>query len=290
MLYTIENQTIKVVIDSLGGEMMSVKTKQDDCEYLWQGDPAYWSGRAFHLFPICGRLFEGKYTYQGKTYEMKIHGFLRASELKVTQQSVDAITFECCANEETRSQYPFEFRFVLGYRLEGSTIVVDFRVENQDDKTLIFTLGGHPGFGLPLEDDLSFEDYSVHFDVDVPEKMLFSPTCFITGETEPFALKNRTLAMQHSLFDNDAIFLCNAGKSVTLRSDKGCKGVTVTCPDMKYLGMWHKPQSEAPYVCLEPWLGIPSYDGKVDDLETKRDMIHLPSGESFASGFTVTVF
>ena len=53
MLYTIENDLIRVEIDSLGGEMMSVKTKADDTEYLWQGDPAYWKGRAFHLFPMC---------------------------------------------------------------------------------------------------------------------------------------------------------------------------------------------------------------------------------------------
>ncbi|MBQ6818168.1 MAG: aldose 1-epimerase family protein [Clostridia bacterium] len=290
MLYTIENDLIRVEIDSLGGEMMSVKTKADDTEYLWQGDPAYWKGRAFHLFPICGRLYGGEYTYKGKNYPMNIHGFLRASDLTVTEQARDTITFLCTDSEESRRQYPFAFRFYLTYRLVDQTVEIDFAVENTDGKPLIFTLGGHPGFGLPLQDGLAFEDYTVEFAARSPEKLLFSPTCFLTGETEPFALENGRLAMRHDLFDQDAIFLQNMGDWVTLRSDKGTKGVTVRCPDMKYLGLWHKPLSDAPYVCLEPWLGIPSYEGKIDDLETKRDMIHLPAGETFRSGFSITLF
>ncbi len=290
MLYTIENDVLRVQIDSLGAEMMSVQTKADGQEYLWQGNPDYWKGRAFHLFPICGRLFEGKYTYQGETYEMNIHGFLRASDLAVVAQSDTEIVFSLQDNETTRKQYPFSFCLQVSYQLKDNDIIIGFRVQNTDHKTLIFTLGGHPGFGLPLEDGLSFEDYQVSFSAPNPEKLCFSPACFITGETEPFELTDGVLNLTHDLFDDDAIFLENMGESVTLQSKKGTKGVTVTCHDAKYLGLWHKPQSDAPYICLEPWLGIPSYEGKVDDLETKRDMIHLFGGETYSSGFSITVF
>ena len=290
MLYTIENDALRVQIDSVGAEMMSVQTKCDGREYLWQGNPEYWKGRAFHLFPICGRLFEGKYTYQGETYEMNIHGFLRASDLSVIAQSESEIVFSLQDNEITRKQYPFSFCVQVSYQLKDQDIIIGFRVQNTDHKTLIFTLGGHPGFGLPLEEGLSFEDYQVSFSAPNPEKLCFSPTCFITGETESFELADGVLNLTHDLFDDDAIFLQNMGESVTLKSKKGTKGVTVTCRDAKYLGLWHKPQSDAPYICLEPWLGIPSYDGKVDDLETKRDMIHLNSGETYSSGFSIRVF
>jgi galactose mutarotase-like enzyme len=79
------------------------------------------------------------------------------------------------------------------------------------------------------------------------------------------------------------------GNKAILRSDKGSKGVEITCDDMKYFGIWHTPKSDAPFVCMEPWLGIPSYDGKIDDFATKRDMIHLAAGETFNTDFTITI-
>ena len=58
---------------------------------------------------------------------------------------------------------------------------------------------------------------------------------------------------------------------------------------MKYVGFWHKPLTSAPYVCIEPWTSVPAYDGVIDDLETKRDMMRLAPGQCYKSDFTVTV-
>ncbi|MBR3844219.1 MAG: aldose 1-epimerase family protein [Clostridia bacterium] len=291
MLHTLQNEKIIVDIDSLGGELMSIRTKADNGEYLWQGNPEYWANRAFHLFPICGRLVEGKYTYQGVTYDMQIHGFLRDTELTVEEKSDTAITFSMVDSAETRAQYPFGFKVYVSYRLDGTTIHVDFKVENTDNKDLIFTLGGHPGFCVPLEEGLTFDDYVVEFaNPCKPNELEFSPALLITGETHPFALEDDIrLHLSHDLFSFDAIFLQDMDSSVTLKSSKGTKSVTVACKDAKYLGLWHKPQSDAPYICLEPWLGIPAYDGKTDDLETKRDMVHLASGKTFETGFSITI-
>ena len=84
MNYTISNDQIEVVISDVGAELMSVKSKKDGTEFLWQGDPTFWGGRAYNLFPICGRLADGKYTYEGETYEMNLHGFVRKSVLDAT--------------------------------------------------------------------------------------------------------------------------------------------------------------------------------------------------------------
>ena len=64
MLYTIENEQIRVEISDRGAEIMSIVGKKSGHEYLWQGDAKYWASRATVLFPICGRLTEGKYTYE----------------------------------------------------------------------------------------------------------------------------------------------------------------------------------------------------------------------------------
>ena len=66
MIYTLKNQELTVTLTDLGAELLSIKCA-GDCEYLWQGDPAYWTGHAPLMFPICGRLINGNYTYEGKT-------------------------------------------------------------------------------------------------------------------------------------------------------------------------------------------------------------------------------
>ena len=63
MIYFIENDYLFVKVSSRGAELTSIKNKDNGVEYLWQGDEKYWAGQAPVMFPICGRLYEGKYTY-----------------------------------------------------------------------------------------------------------------------------------------------------------------------------------------------------------------------------------
>lgn len=100
MLYTIKNEALKVVIDNHGAELHSIQTL-DGTEYLWQGDPAVWNGQAPNLFPYVARLTDQKYTFEGKEYSMKIHGFINAVDLYVETEERDQITFRYDSGEET---------------------------------------------------------------------------------------------------------------------------------------------------------------------------------------------
>ena len=95
------------------------------------------------------------------------------------------------------------------------------------------------------------------------------------------------LPLKHSLFDHDAVFLYDTCGSLTLTAG-GKRSVRVDYPNMKYIGSWHLPHTAAPYVCIEPWTSCPSYDGELDDLETKRDMMRLASGGHYATDFSMT--
>lgn len=292
MLYTLENDKIIIEVNDIGAELFSIKTKADGREYLWQGDAQYWSGRAYNLFPICGRLTEGKYTYGGKTYEMNLHGFARKSVYTYLGTEGNAMSFELVSDDRTRAIYPFDFRLVIRYVLEGMTVKTEFEVYNTGKDELIYALGGHPGFNVPLSDGETFEDYYLEFSEprsDV-QKLVMSETCYVLHEKAGFPLENdRVLPLRHSLFDHDAIFLYNTSGEVSLRSHKSDRGVTVSYPKMSYLGFWHLPHTEAPYVCIEPWTSVPAYDGEIDALETKRDMMRLSAGESYFSDFSITL-
>ena len=289
MLYTIENKKLKVEIASLGAELMSVKSKADDCEYLWQGDAKYWASRACVIFPICGRLVDGCYTYEGKKYEMNLHGFARKREFTMVDQKADSITFELCADDETRAMYPFEFTFRVTYTLDGNKLLNSFTVVNNGEKVLPYAVGGHPGFNVPLDKNDKFEDcYLVFGEKCEPETFLLAPSCMLSGETAPFKLKCGTrLPLTHDLFDNDAIFLKNTAKSITIKSRNSKKSLTVEFADFDYVGLWHAMKSDAPFLCIEPWTGLPATDGKQDDFATKQAMKYLDGGKSAKYEFTI---
>lgn len=291
MIYTIENEKIKASVSTMGAELVSLILKETGTEYLWQADPEYWTGHAYNLFPICGRLWDGKYTYMGATYEMNLHGFARKTEYALDSQNESSLTFCLTDSDITYAQYPFKFRLLLTYILDGASVKTVFHIENRDEKELIYAVGGHPGFNVPLADGETFGDYTVTFSEKCqPEQLCMSETCYYLGKTAPFALtEGKSFKLAHNLFDNDAIFLTGVAHEVTLRSDISGHFVKVTYPEMNYVGFWHKPKTEAPYVCIEPWMSIPADDGKVDDLETKRDMLRLSSDSTRDIEFTISI-
>lgn len=283
MTYSIENQKIKATFSSQGAELISLINKEDGSEYLWQGDAKYWTGHAYNLFPICGRLTDGKYTYDGKTYEMNLHGFARKTEIPVTKQEDTKITFTLEADENTLAIYPFKFKLEIAYSLCRNALTTSFTVKNNDDKVMYFALGGHPGFNVPLAGEGCFEDYYIEFDEKAnPEKLCMSDTCYYLGKNEKFTeIDNSVIPLKHSLFDNDAVFLHNIPKAATLKNKVGNRSVRVEYPDMQYLGLWHAPKTEAPYVCIEPWYSIPADDKKIDELTAKREMMTLEPKKSY---------
>ena len=95
--------------------------------------------------------------------------------------------------------------------------------------------------------------------------------------------------MEHSLFDNDAIFLYNVPKGVSLKNKVSDRSVRVEYPDMQYLGLWHMPKTDAPYVCIEPWCSLPSREGEIAVFEEQEDLIRLPAGDTYQNVWTIQI-
>lgn len=290
MLHTIQNEFLTVTASRAGAQLQSIRTT-DGAELLWQGDPAYWRDRALNLFPYVARLWQGKYTLDGNSYEMPIHGFAPGSRFDLAHHSETSMTFALQDSEETYAQYPRRFCLRIVYELEGSSLKTTYEVENRDTQTMYFGLGGHPGFNVPLEEGRRFEDYVLRFGGKcMPVRVGFSEDCFLNGEDKRFALEDgHLLALRHDLFDDDAIVLGDMAREVTLMPRGGGRSVTVSFADMPYLGIWHWPKTDAPYVCLEPWCSLPSRRGEITALEEKRDLIRLEAGETTRRTFSIRV-
>lgn len=290
MNYSIRNDKLTVTVSDHGAELQSILAA-DGTEYLWQGDPVYWSDRAMNIFPYVARLTEGKYYMDGKLHEMLIHGIALYKDFELILHEESKMTFELLSNEETKTQYPRNFAFRVIYELKDNSLVMSYEVDNRDEKTMYFGLGGHPGFNVPLKEGLCFEDYKLSFPEDSQTlRVGFTPACFLNGEDLPYAMENgRDIPLRHNLFDEDAIVLRDMPREITLWSEKDSHSVTVTYPGMPFLGIWHMPHTDAPYVCIEPWCSLPATDGKITVFEEQKDLLKLDGGKSYINTWTVTV-
>lgn len=292
MGYTIlENSRLRLTVDSLGAQMMSLQNL-DGREYLWQGDPRYWCERAPVLFPFVGRLTGNSYRYGGQVYSMGIHGFAAHQDFSCLCPEPNRLVLEFTDNRETREQYPFAFCLKIIYELIKDRVQVTYQVENTGTGMLPFGIGGHPGFRVPLEEGEQFDDYILEFTGGCqPDRVGFTPQVFLSGQDQPYPLKEgKYLPLRHDLFDEDAVILKNMSREVALRSRLSPHGVQVSYPDMPYLGLWHMPNTDAPYLCIEPWSSLPARQDVVEDFACKSDLIQLGPGKTYVNTWSITIF
>lgn len=288
MQYTIQNQFLKVEVTEHGAELRSI-LDADGTEYLWQGDPTYWPDRALNLFPYVARLTDESYYMDGELHRMKIHGFAPYLDFSVKEKTSERLVLELVSTDETLAAYPRRFAFRVIYELRDNVLAVTYEVENQDERTMYFGLGGHPGFRLPFQQGTRFEDYRLRFESPCqPRRVGFTKDCFLDGTDTPFLLdENSCLPLTHDLFDQDAIVLKNVGHTVTLEPKEGGCGIIVEFPQMDYLGLWHCPRTDAPYLCIEPWCSLPSTKGKIAVFEEQADLIALLANSTYRNNWNI---
>ena len=285
---SLKNDKLKLVVDTFGAELHSVK--KDAIEYLWQADKQYWARHAPVLFPIVGKLKNGEYQFDGKTYEMSGHGFARDNEFELVKSDNDELIYELRENEDSLVHYPFNFRFRVAYKLTDNKIRVRYEVKNEDDKFMNFGVGAHPAFNVPLENG-NFEDYKLT--ILPAEKRTFIPLDPPSGTLkldQKSEVKVDELPLTRELFNKDALVYTSSDKmSVKLTNTIDDRSVEVSWKNMPYFGLWSPYPAEAPFVCIEPWSGIADDINTDGDLTTKFGINELGPEGKFACEYTITI-
>lgn len=286
-IYTISCEGLTAKICSFGAELHSLM--KDGCEYIWQAGKA-WSRHAPILFPfICSP--EGKsYSAKGRAYTMKAnHGFARDMEFKPLLTAGDRVSLSLTETDETLAQYPYRFKLTVSYYFESGRLVTSCCVENTDTDDMYFYLGGHPAFNCPLEESLCFDDYFVEYEKDelIEQKAGDGMRTVLGGSGN-----GRRLWLTRKLFDYDVIMKdMPASSSVSLRSEKGNRYVTLFFPDSDCIAVWSPAADDsAAFVCLEPWTSVPVYcDDGYERLEEKPHAVALRAGEKFCYRYSIEV-
>lgn len=282
----LENEWLQVLIDPTGGRLQSIRSVPAGLEYLWQ------KSKFPNMFPFVGRLFVKRYTVSGVSYPMEMHGFVRNMDMTVISQTQTSCTLEVTDTPETRTCYPFPFHFRILYRLEGKKVHIEFLVENPSEEPLCCAVGGHPGFNIPLEEGLCFEDYTLTFSKPCqPELVNFSDSVLTLEERGTYPLEDGLrIPLRHSLFSRDALVLQGTSGQVAISSEKGTHGVRVDYPQMPYVGFWQFDKGEPQFLCIEPWSTLPGRQDIVEELCAFPDMIRIDAGESYHNCWSIAVW
>jgi galactose mutarotase-like enzyme len=287
---SISNNFISIGVATKGAELQSIFHKQHQLEYMWSGDPVYWGKHSPVLFPIVGELKNKTYQYNGKQYSLSRHGFARETEFDVTEQTESSITFSLKSNEETLEKYPFQFLFSVKYTLIENALQVRFLIENTGTDNMLFSVGAHPAFKVPLVESTSFEDYQLVFnEKETTGRWPVSPDGLIETQSHPLLEDENVLTLKKELFSADAIVLKDLkSTSISITSSKTSHGIKVNFEDFPFLGIWETKGGD--FVCIEPWCGIADSVDASGNLKEKEGINTLAPLGKFEVSYLVEVF
>ena len=279
MLHYLENDILKIAVDTHGAELSSILNKKENKEMLWQGDPAFWGRKSPVLFPVVGKYKNGKTTYEGKEYQSGQHGFARDSEFTLVKKTKNKLSFELSSNEETLKQHPFRFRLICSFELNNDKIIVGWNVENIDDKKIYFSIGAHPAFHCEKSKTLlSMNGENLKYNL-------------INGDGLYTAQKyeiESSFVLHDNVFDNDALIVEDGGVSEVSLIDNNKKYLTVKF-DAPLFGIWSPTKKNAPFVCIEPWFGRCDSEDFNGDITEREWSNTLGIGEKWYKEYEIII-
>ena len=281
----IDNCHLTVTIDPQGAELGSIRTA-DGAEWLWQGDPAVWNGRAPILFPVVGRTPEGFVTVGGVKFPIGNHGFARSSIFSTVDRSSDRVRLRIVDSAETWKSFPFAFSLDLVFALEGGTLVNHAEVKNTDRTPMPFSFGFHPAFQWPVPGGEGKPHWLTLAGGEEPPTHRLGEHLVLAPDIEPSVFAKGRYLPKAADFERDAIIIEQiASPAVTFGVDGGPQ-IDVGWQGLSSLGIWQKPG--APYICIEPWQGLPPWVGGSGALEDRPGSVVLAPGATRTFTMTVT--
>ncbi len=176
--------------------------------------------------------------------------------------------------------------------LKGRTLTVSWKVANNSDGDMYFAIGGHPAFRVPVLPDTKRSDYRLTFDgQESLTYLLLDPESGTAKAEEKATLKleNGTCQIEDHMFDHDALVFDNQITRAGIQLPDGTPYLELRCVGFPNFGIWSASQ-DAPFVCLEPWMGRCDDYGFTGDLSEKPFINHLKMDEMFETAYTIEIF
>jgi galactose mutarotase-like enzyme len=248
MLTKISFQNTTVTINHKGAELFQIQ--KGNKTYIWEINPNYWNKTSPILFPIVGSLKNNCYFIENISYSMLRHGFARDYNFDLIEKTDNKAIFSLKYNEETLKVYPFKFELQIIYIVEKNGLKINYIVKNISNQKMPFSIGAHPAFKI----EGNIEDYSLEFENNESLITHHLENDLLNNKTSIIPLENNQLKLNYNLFEKDAIILKNNSTSFLKLLKNNELILKINFSDFPFLGIWTK--KNAPFICIEPWLGI----------------------------------
>ncbi len=237
-LVAIAGETLSAEINPHGAELHSLRDAQGR-DLLWNGDPAFWTGRAPILFPIVGEVAGGLIRVEGREYRLARHGFARRKTWQVIDQASDAVTFRIEADDATRAVYPFEFTLDLRFAIDPAGLSIAATLTNPADAPLPASFGFHPALRWPLPGGAAREDHIVRFARPEPAPIRrLDHDGLLSAAPEPTPVEGRDLHVRDAMFEGDAIIFDALESRAVRFGAPGGPTLDLSFSDLPLLGVW----------------------------------------------------
>ena len=256
MTINLENEYLRIGIKTKGAELFSVLRKENQLEYMWSGDPAFWGKTSPILFPIIGTLKDDTYFYENKSYKLSRHGFARDAEFEILKHENQVAVFFLKNSPGSFKNYPFAFELFVKYSLDNDELKVSYEVRNTGANIMYFSMGAHPAFTVPLTEGTVYEDYFLEFDsIETAPRWPINKEGLIEKGPIQFFNNSSRIDLSHKLFEKDAlVFKDVTSNKISLKTNKHAHGLDFHFEGFPFLGLW--AAKGANFVCIEPWCGI----------------------------------
>jgi galactose mutarotase-like enzyme len=255
---------------------------------MWNGNAEFWPRHSPVLFPIVGGLLDDSFIYKNQEYTLAKHGFARDMDFKVVNATQTEASLTLESSEETLQSYPFNFVLKLTYKLDGSRVLISYSVENTSKDTMYFSIGSHPAFNVPLVENTTYEDYYLEFN-EKETSVRHNLNGNILDGTVPYLDNQNTLPLKASLFYNDAVIFDDLKSTrISIKSNKTPHGLHYNFDGFPYMGIW--ASKDAPFVCIEPWCGLPDLANHTKKIEDKKGIISLDSSATWEKTWSLDSF
>ncbi len=206
------------------------------------------------------------------------------------EETKNSISFELKYSEDTLKVYPFKFSLIIKYTLNDINLSIDYIVKNLDNKEMYFSIGAHPAFMCPIEND-KFDDYYFEFnEKETANIMQLVGPGYFSKEEKPYLKDENIINLSTDLFKSDALVFKNLkSNKISLKSKTHKKYLEFDFGEFPYLGLWTKATG-APFVCIEPWFGHADFDGFNGEFKDKAAIQSLMPNKEFSCNYNISFF
>ncbi|MUK87696.1 aldose epimerase [Ornithinibacillus sp. L9] len=210
------------------------------------------------LFPIAGQLEEGKYEWDGETYNMPNHGLARIYPWEVVEKKQDetqaSITVRFVSSISTKAVYPFDFDVLFTYTIRANELLIEQSFGNVSDQAMPMYVGLHPYFKASQKNVVLKTDTTKLFDYSDESVQDFQ------GSVD---MENR----------KESVVLLDAkARKVSMELGTGQEVHMETGAEYKYTVIWTEKGKE--FICVEPWMAM------AGELNRKEELVMIEPKET----------